>query len=139
MQIRPIDRNEFISSEDKTLFTDAVIAEFLNNIRCGADWRTNILHHFHYSINEVQILRLIQYFRHFRTYYHLNELGDESHFDLRYLFYHQPRVDMVEHTVLVSIEKDPIWDEYRIVGVRLLHPKGWKVKKCLFRIQNSRP
>ena len=124
--------------EEPRLYPEAIISRFFNNILDDVSWHQNIISHFHESVNDQQIRKIESFFKHSYFAWHDTTFGTMSHFDvLKKVYFRNAKKQLIKD-VLFGIEPDKYSEsEYRIVGVRVMDFPHWRVKKTVYKADNS--
>ena len=140
MRNRKIQKNEWVNLwefDDPKLFPEAIATQFLNNIRDDEiNWHQNIISHFHDSINDVQIACIKQCFKDAIFHWGFTKFGKPNHYEILIeVYFGDPRESKVKN-IFFGIEPDTFYNEYRIVGVRILGSK-WRIEKTIFAVDKG--
>jgi hypothetical protein len=125
-----VDLHDF---EDPKLYPDGIIERFLRNLP-SSNLNLHIVRHFHESVNDKQIEEIKKYFSSFRFHLPIDLYGSDRHWDMLTEVFHDRYGKMVEELVVIGIEKDYFWNQYRIVRVVVIDRESRRVEEIIYRI-----
>ena len=123
-----VDLHDF---EDPKIYPDGIIERFLRNLP-SANMNLHIIRHFHETVNDEQIEKIKEYFSTFKFHMPQELYGTDQHWDMLTEVFHDKDGKLVEEFVVIGIEKDVFWNEYRIISIGVMDRKSEMVKEVVY-------
>ena len=113
-----LDKHGFLiidQFENPKLYPDGIILKFFSNLEKHHDSHLNIIQHFHQFVNDNQIREIKKYFQDYHHYWQMDIAGTEELYEAQFTIYHERNGKIEEDFVMIAIENDEFFNEYRIV------------------------
>jgi hypothetical protein len=126
--------NGWLISDQLGFNPERVVRSFVLDSEQHSPSTHHIIKHFHSSITDYDIRRIKTFFHNCSIPICIHTYGNELHYELETdLHYSSGRR---KKKVLFGIEKDPFFNNFRIVGVRYIDRK-WKIRRTVYSTNNT--
>lgn len=114
-------------------YPDGIVKKLLEDYDNASDKFRHVLNCCHDSVNDKQIHIIIKYLTalRFAAYDTIFSKDDRKEI-LKDLYFHRKRQSVKFDKVIFSVNKNNWYKEERIVGIRVLDKKYWKVRRTIY-------
>jgi hypothetical protein len=123
---------EWIFSDGLGNFPERVVLKFLHGLDSEIPKHQHIVRHFHESVNDLQVRKIMKFFSNFHFAVHDTNFGNEKHYEILLDVFLGDSHKNVKKKMFFGIEKDEFFNDYKITGVRILKGNKLKIERTIY-------